>query len=66
MSYEDKAKEILRDGSTSYWMKEAIRSLHKRDVVDVLNELECLQELFMLRFEEAKAAWEADKAKGAA
>ena len=61
MSYEEEKKLLLKDASTSDWLKEAIVKLNNCDVLDVLNELECLTELFLLRFEEVKVAWEADK-----
>jgi hypothetical protein len=49
---------ILKDGSSSYWLKEAIRRLDNADIVDALNDIECLQELLVLKFDEAKAEWE--------
>jgi hypothetical protein len=58
MKYVDKAKEILRDGSTSYWLKDAIRTLNNRDVIDALNDIEVLQELLVMKFDEAKKRWE--------
>jgi len=37
---------ILNDPSASYWLKDAICKLDKRDPVDVLNELEVLTKYF--------------------
>ncbi len=59
MTYEQKVSEILKDASTSEWLKEAIIRLHNRDIFDVLNDIEVMQELFLLRFEDAKMRWEA-------
>jgi hypothetical protein len=58
MTYKQKALMILKDGSSSYWLKEAIRRLDNADIVDALNDIECLQELLVLKFDEAKAEWE--------
>lgn len=59
MSYRTKLLAILDDESSSKWIKENVMRLHNRDVVDVLNELEVLTELFVTRFDEAKKEWEA-------
>lgn len=52
MSYEEQAKLVLRDISTSYWLKEAIRALHKADVVDALRDVSVLQALLKMKWEE--------------
>lgn len=44
-------KEILADLSTSFFVKEAIEKLEKRDVCDVLNDLEVLQSIYKLKLE---------------
>ena len=36
---------ILKDPTTSYWLKDAIVALRKRDVVDALNDVEILLEV---------------------
>lgn len=38
----------------SYWLKRAIEELEKRDINDVLNDIELLHEIFSLKFEEIK------------
>ncbi len=43
--------EILNDKSSSFFIKEAIEKLEKRDIVDVLNDLEVLQSIYSLKLE---------------
>lgn len=47
--YRKKLLGILDDKGSSSWIKENVMRLHNRDVVDVLNELEVLKNLFELR-----------------
>ena len=61
MSYTSEAKKIISNWTASEFLRSAVLELNNRDVVDVLNDLEALQELFLLRFEEAKQAWERSK-----
>ena len=36
---------LIKDPTTSYWLKDAIVALRKRDVVDALNDVEILLEV---------------------
>lgn len=38
--------------ATSYWLIEAVRELDKRDIVDVLNDVETLRQVFQLKWHE--------------
>lgn len=51
--YRKRVSGLLEDKSASEWIKRTIIVLNGRDIVDALNELEVLQELLMLKFEEA-------------
>lgn len=42
---ENKLRAIVTDPSTSYWLKQAVTELWKRDVVDALHDLDVLREL---------------------
>ena len=42
---------ILKDPSTSYWLKHAIKSALKRDPVDALRDAETLVELLKAKLE---------------
>ncbi len=43
--------EILKDKSSSFFIKEAIEKLDKRDICDVLNDLEVLRSIYDLKME---------------
>ena len=65
-------KIILNDPSTSNWVKEQIQQLQKRDVVDVLNDLEVLMVYFngelnvlMEQHTQVKSAEQGNKAPAA-
>lgn len=47
-------QEIIQAHDVSYWLKRAIKELEKRDINDVLNDIELLHEIFSLKFEEIK------------
>lgn len=47
-------QEILLAHDVSYWLKRAIEELEKRDINDVLNDIELLHKIFSLKFEEIK------------
>ena len=42
---ENKLREIVDDPAASYWLKQAVAELWKRDVVDALHDLDVLHEL---------------------
>lgn len=42
---ENKLREIVDDPAASYWLKQAVAELWKRDVVDALHDLDVLREL---------------------
>jgi hypothetical protein len=41
--------QILNDPATSYWLRDALRSALKRDIVDAANDAEALAELLKAR-----------------
>ena len=43
---------ILNDPSASYWLKNALRSATRRDIVDALNDAETLLAILQDRFEQ--------------
>lgn len=45
-------QELLDDPSTSYWLKSALIALDKRDINNVLNDIETLLEVFTAKYEE--------------
>ncbi len=51
--FREKCIEILEDKSASDWIKRQIVIANNRDVIDMLNEIEVLQDLLMLKFDEA-------------
>ena len=52
MKYIEMKEEIMKDLVASKWIKNAVKELEERDVVDVLNELYYLREMFGKRYEE--------------
>jgi len=42
---EQRRQEIVDDPAASYWLKQAVAELWKRDVVDALHDLDVLREL---------------------
>ena len=46
---ENKLRAIVTDPSSSYWLKQAVAELWKRDVVDALHDLDVLRELLEAR-----------------
>jgi len=52
MQYEILIDEILRDKSSSYFIKDAIKKLEKRDIYDVLKDLEMLKKIYNLKLKE--------------
>jgi hypothetical protein len=53
MSYRDKAVEILESASASHWLKKQVVIAENRDILDMLNDIEALQSLLMLKWDEA-------------
>ena len=53
MKFKGLKETIEADLSTTFWMREAIERLNKRDVVDVLAELAILRELFWKKYKES-------------
>ncbi|MDD3450915.1 hypothetical protein [Sulfurimonas sp.] len=47
-------QEILLAPDVSYWLKRTIEELEKRDIIDVLDDIELLHKIFSLKFEEIK------------
>lgn len=51
ISYE-LMQECFLEQAVSYWLKRAIEELEKRDINDVLNDIELLHKIFSSKFEE--------------
>ena len=51
-SSRDKINRILTDSSASYWLKQAIKDMLKRDALDAVCDAECLAELLKERLHE--------------
>lgn len=51
--YEAKRLELFNDASTSDWLKRQIVIADNRDILDVLNDIEVLQGLMMVKWNEA-------------
>lgn len=47
-----KTSEILLDPSVSFWIKDAIRQLERRDPVDARNDAQLLAQLFEQRLQD--------------
>ena len=47
-------EEIRLAPDVSYWLKRTIEELEKRDIIDVLDDIELLHKIFSLKFEEIK------------
>jgi hypothetical protein len=45
--------EVLADPCTSYWLKDALRSAMRRDIVDALNDADFLADQLTARLESA-------------
>jgi len=43
-------EEILQSNGVSFWAKNALRELEKRDIVDALKDIEGLKQYFTERF----------------
>lgn len=51
-----KISDLLLDPSVSFWLKDAIRQLEKRDPVDAANDARLLARVFEQRVEEVLKA----------
>lgn len=49
---EDRVQQSLASPSVSFWLKDALRAMTGRDVVDALNDAELLVKVLTARFEE--------------
>ena len=63
--FREAVQKLLADEGASSWVKLAIQRLNDRDVVDALNDLEVLQDLLMLKFDEALIAVRSKKGEAA-
>lgn len=52
MGYLEARASIISDPSATYWLREAMSSLEKRDPIDALNDAEALALLAQLRAKE--------------
>ncbi|MFA5426672.1 MAG: hypothetical protein WC279_00515 [Sulfurimonas sp.] len=58
MSKKDTSSELIQEillaHDVSHWLKRVIIELEKRDIIDVLDDIELLHKIFSLKFEEIK------------
>ena len=52
MTAEEIKRTILEDPVASYWLKDAVKSLSDRDVVDALRDAQALLKYARLRYDE--------------
>lgn len=52
MEYSEEKVKVLSNPTVSFWLKNAIEALDKRDPVDSLVDVECLKGLMNLRWRE--------------
>ncbi len=52
--YEDHVQAVMEEQSTTDWLKQAIVQLDKRDINDVLSDVQCLYDLFYKKANELK------------
>lgn len=52
MTSEEMAKIISKDPAASYWLKQAVKGLSGRDIVDALKDAEVLLKYAQLRWDE--------------
>jgi hypothetical protein len=50
--------EVLADPCASYWLKDALRSVAHRDIVDALNDAEALLAILQDRFDKLSVGYE--------
>ena len=58
MKIYERLNMILNDPSASYWLKDALRSATRRDIVDALNDAEALLAILQDRFDKLSAGYE--------
>jgi hypothetical protein len=58
MKIYERLNTILNDPSASYWLKDALRSALRRDIVDALNDAEALLAILQDRFSKLSAGYE--------
>ncbi len=58
MTYAERKRAILEDQASSFWLKEAVAKLERRDVVDAFSDCQQLVALCQARWGESKRAWE--------
>lgn len=54
--YEERKRDLLDDYSASEWLKRQIMVAENRDILDMLNDIEELQGLLMVKWNEAVEA----------
>jgi len=50
--------EVLADPCASYWLKDALRSAVRRDIIDAINDAETLLAILQDRFDKLSAGYE--------
>jgi len=53
--------EVLADPCASYWLKDALRSAVRRDIVDAINDAEALLAILQDRFDKLSARYKQTK-----
>ena len=54
--YEKRKRELLYENSSSEWLKLQIVIAENRDILDMLNDIEALEGLLMIKLNEAVVA----------
>lgn len=44
-NYDEISTELIEDNTTSFWLKDAIKSIRKRDALDMMSDIELLVDL---------------------
>jgi hypothetical protein len=58
MKISERLNLILNDPCASYWLKDALRSAVRRDIVDAVNDAETLLASLQDRFDKLSAGYE--------
>lgn len=56
-------ESIERDPSTSYWLLEQVRRIDKRDIYDLMRDVDMLKQLLDLKWDETTRELRAEQAK---
>jgi len=64
MSISDRLNAIFNDPSASHWLKDALRSALRRDIVDAPNDAEVLAEVLADRCEDLTGQLHANPLRG--